>query len=97
MIVERHLVGGVEVEGVKTINPGGGVFVTARSARSFPLCIGATGQYRISQWCFKRVKQRKRRLLVGEPPGASCNIVKLRGVPKAVCYQAGNERRLWPG
>jgi len=28
---------------------------------------------------------------VGAP--SSCDIIKLRGVPKAVCYQAGAERQ----
>lgn len=45
---------------------------------------------------FERVKQRERRLLVGKPRG-SRDIVKLRGVPKAVCYQAGAERRAVAG
>ena len=55
-----------------------------------------------SRWYFimnihlilKRVKQRKRRLLVEL---RLCDTVKLRGVPKAECYQAVVERRPWPG
>ncbi len=41
----------------------------------------------------KRVKQRKRRLLVGRAAKATCDTVKLREVPKAERYQAGVERQ----
>ena len=47
----------------------------------------------MTHWYIKRVKQRKRRLLVGRAAKATCDTVKLREVPKAERYQAGVERQ----